>query len=247
MAYVDPQLETLKDIARTAEQQEYHAAVTSERFDEVFVQAIIDDNVKTIAMEFNSSTNILSLQIIRDHLRVVNYKVHNFTMSQETYETFCRDTLKINLEAEYNDSSNVVIKGRFARIFAIMPPYKPLPLIVISTVKNPPEKIPTLGEREEKLLAEIINTSNVLIAGKSGSGKTYLLNYLLNKYMDKNKRIGIVQEFQEIISPNEFTDQMTVPPRKPEQKHNDLEFLTEQSNLMRYDLVIVGEIKGPEA
>lgn len=247
MAYQDPQLEALKNIARTAEQQEYHEAVTSERFDEVFLQAVGDDNVKTMAFEFNADTNIMRFQVIRDHLRVVNYKVHNFTMSQETYEGFCSDTLKIDLKATYNDSSNVIINGRFCRIFAIMPPYKPLPLIVISTVKNPPEKIATLGEREEKLLAEIINTSNVLIAGKSGSGKTYLLNYLLNKYMDKNKRIGVVQEFQEIISPNEFTDQMTVPPRKPGQKHNDLEFLTEQSNLMRYDLVIVGEIKGPEA
>lgn len=247
MAYQDPQLEELKNIARTAEQQEYHAAVTSDRFDEIFLQAIGDDNVKTIAMEFNLGTNILSLQIIRDHLRVTNYKIHNFTMSRETYEGFCHDTLKIDLDAHYNDSSNVIIKGRFARVFAIMPPYKPVPLIVISTVKNPPEKIATLGEREEKLLAEIINHSNVLIAGKSGSGKTYLLNYLLNKYMDKNKRIGIIQEFQEIISPNEFTDQMTTPPRKPDQTHNDLEFLTEQSNLMRYDLVIVGEIKGPEA
>lgn len=247
MPFVDEKLEQLKEISKTVSSQEYQEAATERTFDEVFIGAVVDDNVKTIAMEYDSLTKMLKLQLVRDHLQVNNYKAYYFGMKSETYLNFCQKTLELNTNAKFNDSSNVMISGRMARVFSIQKPYKDYPLIVISTVKEPPEKIGTLSDREEELLKMIINEGNVLICGQSGSGKTYLLNFLLNKHMDKNKRIGVIQEFAEIVSPNEFTDQMCVPAKKPDQKYCDLEFLTEESNLMRYDLLIVGEIKGPEA
>lgn len=247
MAFVDEKLEELKKISAQVSSHEYAEAVENKNFDELFISAIQDDNVKTIVMEYQSNVQQLKLQIIKDHLKVSSYKVYYFSMPEQTYMNFCGKTLSLDTNAKFNDSANVTIEGRVSRVFAIMPPYKDKPLIVISTVKNPPESLGTLDKRQEEILARIINEGNVLIAGKSGSGKTYLLNYLLNKYMGKEKRIGVIQEFMEIISPNDFTDQLCVPPHKPDQTYCDLEFLTEESNLMRYDLVIVGEVKGKEA
>lgn len=75
---------------------------------------------------------------------------------------------------------------------------------------------------------------------------TYLFNYLLNKFIRDDERIGIIEEFMEIIPPNKLCYSMICPPPKPNEK-SLLRFMTEQSNLMRLDAIYVGEIKGAEA
>ena len=217
-------------------------------FETYFDNNITDQHMRTMSLEFDPLKQELKIQVIKDSTNnginlnsVVRYNMH-----ESKYESFCKDVLKIDCKRLYNDSSNVIFKGIPARIFAITTPYKKQPLVVISTAKQPPEKIASLSKSDEIKLMKVLR-GNFLIAGKSGAGKTYLLNYLLSKYTPKTERIGIIQEFAEIYPPNEYTETITTPPRTPGQKWNDLEFITEQSNLMRYDRVLVGEIKSSEA
>lgn len=215
-------------------------------FETFFDDTITDKELKTLAMEYDTVARTLKIQVIKNGVNNSIKNIIRYTMSQDTYDEFCNKRLKLDTTKKYNDSSNILFKGIPVRIFAIMPPYKENPLIVISTAKQPPNSIKTLNINDEKKLQKVLK-GNFLIAGKSGAGKTYLLNYLLNKYYPKKERIGIIQEFSEIYPPNEFTDTICTPPRVPGQQWNDLEFLTEQSNLMRYDRILVGEIKSSEA
>lgn len=75
---------------------------------------------------------------------------------------------------------------------------------------------------------------------------TYLFNYLLSKFIKPDELIGLVEEFGELIPPNDMTLRILTPPAKPNEKPM-LRFVTEQSNLMRLDAVYVGEVKGEEA
>lgn len=249
MPFKDEALERLKVRAqRELEEfgdvyEDYSEQVDFETF---FSNTITDSQLKTMAMEYDPLSSVLKIQLIKNGMGNSVKDIVRYTMSADSYSNFCKKRLKLDTSKRFNDSSNILFKGVSTRIFAIMSPYKNNPLIVISTAKQPPDNIKTLSEIDEKKLIKVM-TGNFLIAGKSGAGKTYLLNYLLNKYYPKKERIGIIQEFEEIYPPNEYTDTICTPPRVPGQQWNDLEFLTEQSNLMRYDRILVGEIKSSEA
>lgn len=218
-------------------------------FDVYFRNIITSQNLKTLVLDYDRLSSTLKVQeILSSSISIGKgiQRVKEVSMSREAYNTFLERDLGLHEDAMYNDSNSKEINGALARIFAIKEPYREDPLVVISTAKQPPSSLPNLPREAEEILAEAL-TSNFLICGKTGAGKTYLLNYLMSKYFPKDKRLGIIQEFNEIYPPNEFTDLITIPPKKPGQRWNDLEFLTEQSNLMRYDYLLVGEIKGSEA
>ena len=246
--FVDENLEKLKQISQqeSVENQYSEQLEVTVPFEQFFLTNITSNLLKTMSMEYDVLSQVLKIQTIKDNFQGTMNKITTYSMAQEAYETFCEKYLHLDCKKQFNDSSNVTFNGVPVRVFAIMPPYKDTPLVVMSTAKKPPEKIEQLSDSDEKKLSMVLS-SNFLICGISGAGKTYLLNYLLNKYFPKNRRVGIIQEFLEIYPPNEFTDLMTVPPRVPGQTYNDLEFLTEQSNLMRYDTLLVGEIKSSEA
>lgn len=245
MAYIDEDLRKLK-LRIQQEEEMYDPIVSTEfnnmSFDDFFVTNITDNLLKTMALEYDAISQTLKVQIIKDNMDNTKHQIYQYSMAPESYLSFCERALGLHRDATFNDSANKMINGVPVRIFAIMPPYKDYPLVVMSTAKRPPVKINHLSENDEAKLREVLQ-GNLLIAGKSGAGKTYLLNYLLSKYFPEDRRVGIIQEFAEIYSPNEFTDQITTPPMKPGQPWNDLQFLTEQSNLMRYDTIIVGEIR----
>lgn len=214
--------------------------------EELFLKTIVNDNLKTMAISYDAQQKIIKLQIIYNIAAPSKEELVYYQASDKAYLQFCKEVLGIDTNRNFNDSKNKLFDGVPARIFALMPPYKDFPLIVISTAKRIQEKLDTLNPEDEKRL-QIAMQGNVLIVGASGAGKTTLLNYLLKKYTPDNERIGVIQEFQEIFPPNEMTDIMLIPPRTPGQAWNDLEVITEQTNLMRYDRVIIGEIKGSEA
>lgn len=163
---------------------------------------------------------------------------------REDYEFICSNLLKIDINEQYNCSRTCNIKGVKTRVYAVMPPFTVTPNITISTTKIPPN---TLNKQTipDHVWDEIVH-SNFIVVGKSGSGKTYLTNYLLNKFIRPNERIAIIEEFGELIPPNDLTTSIIVPPPKPKEP-SLLKFVTEQSNLMRLDAVYVGEIKSGEA
>ena len=250
MTYVDPDLQKVK-LLINKEVADYKAKETYElvsdiQFDRFFEENISSKNLKTMVLDYDKRTSILSVQIFEDNTQAVSASLTKFSISYSGYMEFISENLGMDKDAEYNDSSSTIINGTQDRAFAIREPYRDAPLIVISTAKKPPDRILSLDSRVEMILKDVIQ-SNYLIAGKTGAGKTYLLNYLLSKYFPKDKRLGIIQEFSEIYPPNSFTDLITIPPKKPGQKWNDLQYLTEQSNLMRYDFLLIGEIKSDEA
>lgn len=255
IGFDDPELRKLMEV--TAEETKiidekmshegYDVFHSKEPIDQFFYSNISDASLKTMAISFDPLSSIAKVQLIKDSLGASKamYKFE-FPLSAEGYCGFCRQVLRIDPDKMYNDSKSEPYNGVPARIFAILRPYQDYPLVVISTAKEPPTEIDTLSDIDEAKLRKVLR-GNFLIAGKSGAGKTYLLNYLLRKYYPKDARLGIIQEFNEIYPPNDYTDIICTPPRVPGQKWNDLEFLTEQTNLMRYDTVLVGEIKSSEA
>lgn len=213
---------------------------------DLFLQSITSENLQTMAISYSELEQKIKLQLIINTALEGGEKVYYYKATPQDYLSFCESQLGIDIKRKYNDSVNRIYDNYPTRIFAIMPPYKDYPLVVLSTAKQPKNTLDTLNPEDERRLA-IAMEGNVLITGQSGSGKTFLLNYLLHKYTPKTERIGIVQEFSEIFPPNELTDTILTPPKTPGQPWNDLEIIVEQTNLMRYDRVIVGEIKGSEA
>lgn len=166
----------------------------------------------------------------------------NYT--EDSYNDFCQNILGIDTKERFNCSRTIGVEGIKTRVYAVMPPFTKTPNITISTTKVPPKYLEGHADKDE-LFDEIVH-SNFIIVGASGSGKTYLTNYLLSKYIKDDERIALIEEFGELIPPNNLTTSIIVPPPKPGEEHL-LKFMTEQSNLMRLDAVYVGEIKSGEA
>lgn len=249
----DENLKKLRSLANSAAEEATRTSKEIKNFEKLdfptlFDSVLTDEHLKTLAMTYDKYSRSTKLQIIMDGMQGGGSQmIQRYSMDPNAYEKFCRDRLHIDAAKPYNDSANVIYKGTHARVFAFTRPYSEYPNIVISTAKNPPDKINTLEEHTERILQYVLANDNFLVAGKSGAGKTYLLNYILTKYFPKDRRLGLIEEFEEIYPPNEFTDVITTPPRVPGQAWNDLQFLTEQSNLCRYDNLIVGEVKSSEA
>lgn len=165
-------------------------------------------------------------------------------VSKEYFENFCVKVFNIDPNEKYNCCRSATIQGVKTRIFAIMPPYSATPNITISTTKRPPSTLEG-SSIPDSIWFQIVH-DNFIIVGPSGSGKTYLMNFLLAKFIKTTEQLGIIEEFSELIPPNEFTTSILVPPPKPGETHQ-LKFVTEQVNLMRLDMTVVGEVKGGEA
>lgn len=161
----------------------------------------------------------------------------------KAYKELCEKLFKLDMSEQYNSSKSVNYNGVKARVYANMPPLVEYPIITISTTKTPPSNLNLLVS--EEILNRLVH-SNFVICGASGSGKTYLTNYLLNKYIGDDERIAFVEEFSELSPPNDYTISIVTPPAKPGTEPL-LKFVTEQTNLMRLDAVYVGEVKGAEA
>lgn len=180
--------------------------------------------------------------IITDYLNET--KVKKFSMSPEEYLDFCHIVFNLDPEELYNCARSLNIDGVKTRVHANMPPFTTHPILTISTTKQPPTEL-TQKTIPDEAWDKIVH-SNFIIAGPSGSGKTYLMNYLLNKFIKKDECIALVQEFDEIIQPNELTLSIQVPPPKPGEMHL-LRYATQEANLMRLAMTCVGEVKGGEA
>lgn len=168
-------------------------------------------------------------------------KVVDLDFSVEEFWDMC-DEFDITRDEEYNCSRSLVIGGVSARVFALMPPLCSTPIVTISTTKPP-----KLANRrvDPKLLEQILR-SNTIFVGPSGSGKTYLLNELLNEFIKEEDSIGMIEEFAELVPPNSSAVRVIIPPYKPGEEPL-LRFALEMSNLMRFERIVIGEIKGPEA
>jgi hypothetical protein len=206
-----------------------------------FVLELIKSNIcSTISIKYELSVVYVIFKLEDNRVKTIRFN----TSCEEDYLNFCKNVLGIDINEHYNCSRTKEIRGVSTRIFAIMPPFSRTPLITISTTKMPPESIPDIGYSDE-VLADIVH-SNFLIVGGSGSGKTYLMNYLLHRFIGNSELVELIEEFGELVPPNDITMRIIVPPTKPGEE-SLLHFVTEQSNLQRLDAIYVGEIKGKEA
>lgn len=223
------------------DQEDSGEKIIKENIDlEEFVVNEIKGNLcSTIAIKYYLSTIYVTC-VYHKSTKLEKFKNYSIT----NFEEFCNKLLNIDFEEKYNCSRTVNIDGIRTRVFAMMPPLTKTPEITISTTKMPPTILVKQTIKDE--LFDTIVHSNFIIAGASGSGKTYLTNYLLNKFIKDDERIALIEEFGELIPPNELTTCIVVPPPKPGEE-SLLKFVTEQSNLMRLDGVYVGEIKGKES
>ena len=205
----------------------------------IFLSTIIQNNeCSTIGVQLEGRDVLVSCVYPDGPLlkRFNNY-------GEDSYLELCTNLFQLDMSEQYNCSKSVNYNGVKARVYANMPPLVQHPIITISTTKTPPANI-NLSVNEE-LLDKIVH-SNFIVCGASGSGKTYLTNYLLSKYIKEDERIAFVEEFSELNPPNDYTICITTPPAKPDTQPL-LKFVTEQTNLMRLDAVYVGEVKGAEA
>lgn len=208
----------------------------------------LDSYVRSL-LETNMCATIgIKLEFDKVYLTVV-YPTHTELIcfdhfTEEDYNDFCKNTLNIDPNEKYNCSRTINVSGTRTRVYAVMPPFVRTPNITISTTKIPPKTLEKQTIPNE--LWDKIVHSNFIVAGASGSGKTYLTNWLLSNFIKEEERVAIIEEFGELIPPNDLTTSIIVPPPKPNEPHL-LKFVTEQSNLMRLDAIYVGEIKGGEA
>lgn len=167
-----------------------------------------------------------------------------FTVEPEEYLDLCKD-YKIDNDSKYNYSGWVITEaGDLMRVFAVTPPISEYPNVTFNISRKPRGII---EQKEVMPHVEDIFTSNFLIVGASGSGKTYLLNNALKiVFAEKDNRIILVEEFHELFPPNKHTICLDIPPCKPGEVPV-FDYVIAQTNLMRAQNIFVGEIKGKEA
>lgn len=230
------------DLSKLKEAMEYidedDLVIEQDSFIDVLKHEIVSNDTYTISIFYVPETG-------KAHLVTKGKIPKTMTeeMRPENYLKICKD-LGIQENNDYNHSVSRRIGKTYARIFAITRPISEYPNITISTSKNPP------SEWKQAELIDVLNgimDDNFIIVGTSGAGKTYLMNYMLKKkHTGSDSKIALIEEFSELYVPNNGTFRLSVPTAKPNQPRL-LEFITEQSNLMRMDFLYVGEVKGPEA
>ena len=234
------ELDRARSLISEAERTDVNEGTEQLGLDEYMHNLIASNVCSTIHIQYVIGEGV---QVVATYDSGVKVETFDGYMEDE-YKEFCKRTLSIDIDEKENCSRSLNIEGVMTRVFAIMPPYSLFPSVTISTTKQPPAKLQQQIASDD-LLNEIVH-DNFIIVGGSGSGKTYLLNYMLHKFIGKQEKIGIVEEFSELIPPNDVTMKFIVPPPKSTEK-SKLRHITEQSNLMRLDAIYVGEIKGAEA
>lgn len=229
---------TLDEILNFTSEQSQGIDMNVIDFNELLKEAIPDDNVFTISLNYDPANEEAKLVI--QGVDPAIYKKH---MDPEEYMELCK-IAHIEENDDYNMSKSFQFGGKKVRSFALTRPLSPYPTVTISSVKEPPT---AWHQIELEKVLPIIAKESFLIVGASGAGKTYFMNYMLKEcHKNSKEKIGMIEEFDELLEPNDAACKIVSPPRKPGEK-GLLQFITEQSNLMRLKYLYVGEIKGPEA
>ena len=106
-----------------------------------------------------------------------------------------------------------------------------------------------LTKEQANYLCERIATGHSgIIGGKGGSGKTILLNELLEEF-PLNMRVDVIQDNDELFCDThpDFMFHTTVEPQGEAKVRYDLDILGRNALLEDVDAVVIGEIKGREA
>lgn len=103
------------------------------------------------------------------------------------------------------------------------------------------------AEQADYLEKRVNEAGGILVSGKGGSGKTTLINYLLDRIDEKYSAL-VIQENEELFSNHpDMAFQHTVMNRGEGKIEYNLKDLARNGLLMDIDYFIIGEIKGEEA
>lgn len=231
-------LEFLDEVEMFAKENVVDINYQDVNIEEILENEIISESNDTISLFYNTPEKEAVLVISGR-----KPKIYTEIMQPEHYLEIC-ESLNIEENNDYNNSQSFIRGGVKVRVFAMTRPVSEYPNITISTSKTSPA---TWDQIEIVDLLKEITKNNYIVVGASGAGKTYLMNYLLKEqHKDSEAKIGLIEEFSELFPPNKSTTCLTVPPNKPG-KERLLHYITEMSNLMRFDYIYIGEIKGIEA
>ncbi len=98
----------------------------------------------------------------------------------------------------------------------------------------------------DKLLTSFQKKENLLIVGTTGSGKTTLINALIQK-AHSMERLILIEDTDELIVPNSVSVKMLTRLASHNLPLVNQQSLLMQALRMRPDRILVGEVRGPEA
>lgn len=143
-------------------------------------------------------------------------------------------------------ATELIIGG--ARFQGVMPPQSEAPIF---TIRKRPNKIFSLEDylKDNTLTLKqysyikqaVAKRQNILIAGATGSGKTTFANAVLKEIANFNVRIAILEDTAELqcSALNHYKFKTT--------EHVTMRHLLKDTLRMNIDLIVVGEVRGPEA
>lgn len=165
------------------------------------------------------------------------------------------DLSEFNAVQNFTDTTtnkNCILRFNICTDYVNSVPYPYIHIRKISRIKNSLEDLMEKGMLDLKTAAYLIekvkNASGILFAGKGGSGKTTLMNTLL-EYIPYSKSGLVIQENEELFSYNhpDLMFQHTLIARQAGNIEYGLEELARNGLLTDLDYFIIGEIKGKEA
>lgn len=180
------------------------------------------------------------------------------------YERFCEgvairngsDLSPANSVQNFTDTKtnkNNILRFNICTNYVNSVPYPYIHIRKISRVKKDIEDLYNAGMIEDLkiaayLLEKVKTASGILFTGKGGSGKTTLMNTLL-EYIPYSKSGLIIQENEELFTYHhpDLMFQHTVIPRTYNEPPIGLADLARNGLLTDLDYFIIGEIKGAEA
>ena len=171
-------------------------------------------------------------------------------ISQEELDLFIKKLVVFSGRKSIHKVNNVELSEVKGRVNIIYSPFGPQ--ITITRAKERPLNIINLiksGALTPELAAQFwlyveglgIKPANIIISGGPGTGKTTLLNALLN-FMPPNQRLVVIEDTLELN-----TDLEENCSRLESDEQISLADLVKNSLRMRPDRVIVGEVRGREA
>lgn len=173
------------------------------------------------------------------------------TISPEDAERIIR-LVATGTGAECNDSKPLLsaeLPGTGSRFQGVLPPIVQAPVF---TIRKKALLIFTLDDyvsqgimtvrQKAAILDAVHSKQNILVTGGTGTGKTTLVNAVLNEVAATNERIVIIEDTLELQCT--APDTVFLRAREGVATMNDLLRATMR---LRPDRIVVGEVRGPEA
>lgn len=157
----------------------------------------------------------------------------------------------------HTDENSPFANGRWLNFrvhVASEPVIQGLPHVALRRIRSSPWTLEILKERGltddvglKSLQQLVVEKSNVLVIGGTGSGKTSVLSACLREVND-TERVVILEDTDELPLPTKASTKLI---SKPARSDDDREFtlgdLLKQSLRMRPDRIVMGEVRGSEA